>query len=99
MRKTFLRKTKYGKKILKKYREKKNITLIDGLYNKKELDLIRRQCIAYIHTHTLCGTAPSLVEMIVCEKPILSIDIPQNRFTLKGQGWFYQGISLSLNEL
>ena len=85
-----LSKSEYGKNILKKYSNYKNIILIDGLYNKQELDLVRRKCIAYIHTHTLCGTAPSLVEMIVSGRPILSIDIPQNRFTLEEQGYFYK---------
>jgi len=85
-----LSKSEYGKSILKKYNNYKNIILIDGLYNKQELDLVRRKCQAYIHTHTLCGTAPSLVEMIVSGRPILSIDIPQNRFTLEGEGYFYK---------
>lgn len=85
-----LSKSDYGKSILKKYSNYKNIKLIDGLYNKQELDLVRRKCKAYIHTHTLCGTAPSLVEMIVSGRPILSIDIPQNRFTLEQQGYFYK---------
>jgi len=85
-----LSKSEYGKRILKKYINHKNIILIDGLYNKQELDLIRRKCKAYIHTHTLCGTAPSLVEMIVSSRPILSIDIPQNRFTLGHKGYFYK---------
>ena len=85
-----LSKSEYGKSILKKYNNHTNIILIDGLYNKQELDLVRRKCKAYIHTHTLCGTAPSLVEMIVSGRPILSIDIPQNRFTLEEQGYFYK---------
>jgi len=82
-------KSEFGKDVLNKHKFFDNIILIDGLYNKQELDLIRRKCIAYIHTHTLCGTAPSLVEMIVCGKPIISFDIPQNRFTLDGQGLFF----------
>ena len=59
------------------------------MYEKDVLDLIRRSCAAYIHTHRLCGTAPSLVEMIVCGKPIISIDNPQNRYTLSGEGAFF----------
>ena len=81
--------SEYGKSIIYKFKDIKNITLIDGLYNKKELDLVRRNCKAYIHTHTLCGTAPSLVEMIVSGRPIISIDIPQNRNTLDNEGLFY----------
>jgi len=79
----------YGKMILSKYKSFENIILIDGLYSKPELDLIRRKCKAYIHTHTLCGTAPSLVEMMISKRPIISVDIPQNRFTLNNKGFFY----------
>lgn len=83
-------KSEYGKNVYGKYKDHKNITLINGLYVKSELDLIRRKCKAYIHTHTLCGTAPSLVEMIVAQRPIFSIDIPQNRFTLHDEAFFYK---------
>ena len=80
----------YGNNVFNKYRECSNIILINGLYLKPELDLVRRKCKAYIHSHTLCGTAPSLVEMIVAQRPIFSIDIPQNRFTLHNQAFFYK---------
>ncbi len=79
----------YGKTIQQKYGGTPDIILIDGLYHKPELDLIRRHCKAYIHTHTLCGTAPSLVEMVVARRPICSIDIPQNRNTLQSQGFLF----------
>lgn len=82
-------KSDYGTKILKKYCSENNLILIDGLYDKPELDLVRRECKAYIHTHTLCGTAPSLVEMIISRRPIISFDKPQNRFTLDNQGLFF----------
>ncbi len=79
----------YGNKVFNKYNRIPNIVLINGLYIKPELDLIRRKCKAYIHTHTLCGTAPSLVEMIIAQRPVISIDIPQNRFTLHDKAFFY----------
>ena len=82
-------KSEYGKTVFSKYNNIENIILIDGLYNKPELDLIRRKCTAYIHTHTLCGTAPSLVEMVIARRPIISTDNPQNRFTLNNEGVFY----------
>lgn len=81
--------SEYGKQVMKKYQNISNIVMINGLYVKPELDLIRRTCKGYIHTHTLCGTAPSLVEMIVVQRPILSIDRPQNRFTLQNNGFFF----------
>ena len=82
--------SQYGKKVLSKYSKVKNITLIDGLYFKPELDLIRLSCSCYIHTHSTCGTAPSLVEMIICDKPILSFDVPQNRNTLNDFGGYFK---------
>lgn len=81
--------SKYGKKILLNYSKVTNITLIDGLYVKPELDLIRKKCKCYIHTHSTCGTAPSLVEMIMCRKPIISYDVPQNRNTLNNSGAYF----------
>ncbi len=82
--------SEYGKSVLQKYSNHQNIVLIDGLYNKAELDLVRRSCKAYIHTHTLCGTAPSLVEMIMSRRPVISIDVPQNKFTLANSGLFFK---------
>jgi glycosyltransferase involved in cell wall biosynthesis len=80
----------YGKNVFEKYSNISNLILINGLYKKNELDLIRRKCKAYIHTHTLCGTAPSLVEMIISKRPIISIDVPQNRFTLDNDGIYFK---------
>ena len=82
--------SEYGQSVFKKYSNIENIILINGLYNKDELDLVRRSCKAYIHTHTLCGTAPSLVEMIISRRPILSIDVPQNKFTLDNYGLYFK---------
>jgi len=83
----------YGMEVMKKWGSFSNIILINGLYSKPELDLIRRKCKAYIHTHTLCGTAPSLVEMIISGVPIFSVDRPQNRYTLNDEGYLYSSFS------
>lgn len=91
----------YGNEVYKRFSNVDNIILINGLYIKPELDLIRRKCKVYIHTHTLCGTAPSLVEMIISRRPIISIDNPQNRFTLYNQAFFFSSfvdIQKVLNE-
>lgn len=80
----------YGRSIIERFGAEKNIILIDGLYDKEKLDCIRRNCFRYIHTHTLCGSAPSLIEMIVAGKPIISIDRPQNRYTLQDKGMFFE---------
>jgi len=88
----------YGQQVYRKFHNQTNLVLIDGLYDKPVLDLIRRNCKGYIHTHTLCGTAPSLVEMIYARRPILAVDRPQNRFTLEESGFFYSSFE-QLQEL
>tara|TARA_B110000908_G_C10171322_1_gene410989 strand:- start:48 stop:1106 length:1059 start_codon:yes stop_codon:yes gene_type:complete len=85
--------SKYGKDVIAKYADYENIYLIDGLYNKDELDLIRLNCLAYIHTHEKCGTAPSLVEMVIAEKPIIAIDVQANRNTLMGQCLYFNNFT------
>lgn len=86
-------KSKYGLNVFNKYKSHKNLVLIDGLYNKPELDYVRLNAYAYIHTHTLCGTAPSLVEMIVSQIPIISIDNEQNRNTLCNESIYFKSFS------
>lgn len=83
----------FGKSVFIKYKNYKNLYLIDSLYNKDELDLIRLNCYSYVHTHEKCGTAPSLVEMIISNKPILSIDVPANRYTLMNQGRYFDNFN------
>lgn len=94
-----LSRSAYGRAIFADFSNRPGLTLIDGLYDKPELDLIRRRCTAYVHTQTLCGTAPSLVEMIVARRPILSADVPQNRYTLDGQGFFFSDYAELINLL
>lgn len=74
-------KSEYGRDVFNSYKDDENIILIDGLYNKDKLDCIRRNTMAYIHTHTLCGTAPSLVEAMASGVPVISNDLLQNRYT------------------
>ena len=79
----------YGRNILNKYSELPNIILIDGLYDKSKLDFLRRFSSGYVHTHKTCGSAPSLIEAIQCYIPIISFDVPQNRYTLQNHGSYF----------
>ena len=90
---SILDKSSYGKNILSKFSNFDNIHLINGLFDKPLLDLIRRKCKGYIHTHSLCGTAPSLVEAACSDIPIISIDVPQNRYTLNNDCAYFKNFS------
>ena len=56
----------YYKKIIKETNclEDKRIVFIDGIYNEKELTVIRKNAYAYIHGHSVGGTNPSLLEAL-----------------------------------
>lgn len=54
--------SKYGKEIRNKYRDCKNLMLLDPIYEQKTLDELRSNCGIYIHGHSVGGTNPALVE-------------------------------------
>lgn len=69
--------------------------LLDAIYDKDELDYIRGNGKVYIHSHSRCGTAPSLVEAMNLGNAILSYNVPTNKETTKGQAlYFTDSISL-----
>ena len=80
--------SEYGKGILQG-KVQNNIHLIDGCYEKHILDLIRRNAMLYIHTHRNCGTAPSLIEGAIAASSVCSLDVPQNRYSLAGEGFYF----------
>ena len=80
----------YGKEMKQKYADNPNMILIDAIYDKRELDYLRGNAYVYIHSHSRCGTAPSLVEAMFLNQAILSYDIPTNHETTKGEAIFFQ---------
>ncbi len=54
--------SKYGKDLRLKYKEYKNLKLLDPIYEQSSLNEIRSNCGLYIHGHSVGGTNPSLVE-------------------------------------
>ena len=84
----------YGQKLFEENADKyDNIILLKAIYDSKELDTIRSHTSLYIHTHSLCGTAPSLVEAMSLNIPVISFDAPTNRFTTENKTMFFKDIS------
>ena len=79
----------YGKELYRKYNNNPNIILLEAIYDKESLDFIRSNAYIYIHTHSRCGTAPSLVEAMNLGKAIVSYDAPTNRETTQEQAFFF----------
>lgn len=82
--------SKYGVDLKEKYSNHPNIILLDAIYDNQELNFIRSNSYVYIHSHSRCGTAPSLVEAMNLGKPIISFDVPTNRETTKNEVPFFE---------
>jgi hypothetical protein len=89
--------SEYGLMVYERFSSFPNIFLLDSVYDKNILDIIRNNCFCYIHTHSLCGSAPSLIEMVVARKPVISFDVPQNRYTLDNQCLYFTRFEELLN--
>lgn len=81
--------SKYGVDLKEKYKNHPNMILLDGIYDKEELDYVRGNAKVYIHSHSRCGTAPSLVEAMCLKNAIVSYDVPTNRETTKNKALYF----------
>lgn len=91
--------SKYGIDLKEKYKNHPNMILLDAIYDKDELDYIRGNGFVYIHSHSRCGTAPSLVEAMNLENSIISFDVPTNRETTKSKAFFFSNSISLVNQL
>ncbi|MDD4600999.1 MAG: DUF1972 domain-containing protein [Negativicutes bacterium] len=82
--------SQYGIELKKSYKNiYKNIHILDAIYELKEINAIRSNAEAYIHSHSYCGTAPSLVEAMSIGIPIISFDVPTNRETTQNKALYF----------
>lgn len=80
----------YGVKLIEENRDKyPNIYLQDAVYDLEELNAIRSHAEIYIHTHSLCGTAPSLVEAMSLGLPVVCFDVDTNRETTENNSLYF----------
>jgi glycosyltransferase involved in cell wall biosynthesis len=80
---------RYGKVLKKQYSRYDNIVLQDAIYDTEKLNAIRGRGICYIHSHSQCGTAPSLVEAMSLGLPVVSFDAPTNRYATEEKALFF----------
>lgn len=67
-----------------------NIQFLGSVYNKKILDMLRQNCKAYLHGHSVGGTNPSLLEAAVCSDTIIAHDNPFNREVCQDCALYFQ---------
>lgn len=89
----------YGVELRKEYENYPNINMIDAVYDLAVLDVLRSNAVCYIHSHSFCGTAPSLVEAMSLGLPVISFENETNSFTTEGKALFFKDTQYLLNIL
>lgn len=79
----------YGQELFDKYKNSKNIVLLNPIYDLKTLYALRKNCKAYIHGHSAGGTNPSLVEAMFFNIPIIAYDVVYNRETTENKALYF----------
>lgn len=69
-----------------------NIILLNAIYNQKELNTIRSNAALYLHTHSMCGTAPSLVEAMYLGLPVICFKVPTNLETTEHKSIYFDSV-------
>lgn len=82
--------SEYGKQMRATYGSYENIHLLDPIYNQRELDMLRGNCLVYIHGHSAGGTNPSLVEAMYLGLPVIAYDVTYNRTTTEKKALYFR---------
>ena len=82
--------TPYGKHLVERYGDDRNIRFVGGIYDFRKLNSIRHYSYAYFHGHSVGGTNPSLLEAMASGCFILAHDNILNRAVL-GENALYYG--------
>lgn len=82
--------SEYSRALRDKYQDKKNIVMLESVYDLDILYALRRNCKQYIHGHSAGGTNPSLVEAMHFGKPILAFDVVYNRETTEDKAYYFK---------
>jgi glycosyltransferase involved in cell wall biosynthesis len=80
----------YGKDLKEKYKDVSNIHMQNAIYDQEELDTLRSNAELYIHSHSFCGTAPSLVEAMCLGLPVISFKADTNVFTTENKAMYFK---------
>lgn len=80
----------YGIETKKKYSEKKNLILLDAIYDRKKLDVLRSNSALYIHGHSAGGTNPSLAEAMYLGLPVFAFASGYNEHTTEHKAVYFK---------
>ena len=72
---------------------------LGSVYDLKLLDMLRQNCFAYIHGHSVGGTNPSLIEAMIMRNIILAHDNEFNREVCGDSGVYFASVDDLINKL
>jgi glycosyltransferase involved in cell wall biosynthesis len=84
--------SEFGRNMREKYRQYKNLFLLDAIYDQQKLSLLRCNCKLYIHGHSVGGTNPSLVEAMCIGLPVAAYDVSYNRSTTENKALYWDSV-------
>ncbi|GAB2557154.1 DUF1972 domain-containing protein [Spirosoma aerophilum] len=82
--------SEYGLALRERHKQHQNLLLLDPIYDQRQLDLLRSNCLVYVHGHSAGGTNPSLVEAMYLGLPVIAFDVNYNRTTTEGKALFFK---------
>ena len=84
------KRSEYGKALIEKYKDCKNIKMLDPIYDLDTLYVLRSNAAYYIHGHSAGGTNPSLVEAMFFGCPIIAFDVVYNRESTLNKAYYFK---------
>lgn len=82
--------SEYGKQTKIKYSDNRNLILLDAIYEREELDVLRSNCTLYIHGHSAGGTNPSLAESMHLALPVFAFASGYNENTTSNLALYFK---------
>lgn len=82
----------YGKNLYNHYNSLSNIIMLDAIYDRRELNLIRSNCIYYINGHAAGGTPPSLTEAMCLGLPVIAYKSPSNLAATENKAFYFNSV-------
>lgn len=80
----------YGIELKAKYEGMSNLILLDAIYDKDVLDVLRSNCYLYVHGHSAGGTNPSLCEAMYLGLPIMAFSNGYNQWTTFNEAIYFE---------
>lgn len=80
----------YGRELRVQYQDRRNIFLLDPIYDQRKIDLLRSNATVYIHGHSAGGTNPSLVEAMYLGLPVIAFNVMYNKTTTEQRALYFK---------